>query len=84
MVLLATIEFTVSGINLLGDQSPPPITLPALAVATPRVLLLEKTFYVCIGDNFCTSFRSTIGVFSSKFIIFLKSFCRIVIFVTFV
>ena len=33
--LFLSSELIVSGISLLGDQSPPPITLPALADATP-------------------------------------------------
>ena len=32
----------MSGINLFGDQSPPPITLPALALAIPHLDLLLK------------------------------------------
>ena len=35
-------EFTTSGMSLLSDQSPPPITFPALALAKPHVVLEKK------------------------------------------
>ena len=36
------IEFIASGINLFSDQSPPPITLPALPIANLTFELLLK------------------------------------------
>ena len=40
IVLLFIIDLIASGISLFFDQSPPPITFPALAVAIPH--LFEK------------------------------------------
>ena len=36
------VELIESGINLFSDQSPPPITFPALALARPHFFLLKK------------------------------------------
>ena len=44
IVLFFNIEFIQSGINLSLDQSPPPITFPALAVATPIFFFEKKLF----------------------------------------
>ena len=45
IVFLELIDLIQSGINLLSDQSPPPITLPALPVDIPGRLNLFKNFF---------------------------------------
>ena len=42
IVLLELIDFMQSGINLFSDQSPPPITFPALTVAKPHFFIFQK------------------------------------------
>ena len=42
IVLFLLIDLTASGISLFSDQSPPPITFPALAVATAIFEFLKK------------------------------------------
>ena len=41
IIFLLINESIVSGINLFGEESPPPITLPALAEAKPIFLNLK-------------------------------------------